>query len=120
MQACHSRLRRPHHSVPDKQGVRRALAPVAQFDLVSMDLQTPRLDGLAATKLIRTQRSAEALPIVGLSAHAPRAHRARAVDAGMSGFLTKAVMRDELNRVIFRQLTIRVEARGTSQAASPA
>jgi len=70
VQACHSRLRRPHHSVPDKQGVRRALAPVAQFDLVSMDLQTPRLDGLAATKLIRTQRSAEALPIVGLSAHA--------------------------------------------------
>ena len=103
-----------------QQAVSRVLAPAAQFDLVLMDLQMPRLDGLAATKLIRAQRSAEALPIVGLSAHALPAHRARAADAGMSGFLTKPVMRDELIRVIRRQLTIGAEARDANQVVAPA
>lgn len=87
-----------------QQAVNRVLSPEGHFDLVLMDLQMPVLDGLAATRVIRVQRSAQQLPIIGLSAHAQLVHRERAAQAGMSGFLTKPVMRDELIRTILSQL----------------
>lgn len=87
-----------------QQAVNRVLSREGCFDLVLMDLQMPVLDGLAATRVIRVQRSAQQLPIIGLSAHAQLVHREWAAQAGMSGFLTKPVMRDELIRTILSQL----------------
>jgi PAS domain S-box-containing protein len=71
------------------------------FDLVLMDMQMPRLDGLEATRLIRA--GGHALPIVAMTANAMDTDRQRCLDAGMDDFLAKPVRTRELAEVIARQ-----------------
>lgn len=58
------------------------------YDVVLMDVQMPRLDGLGATRQIR-QNGYTDLRIIALTAHATTDDRDRCVEAGMDGFLTK-------------------------------
>lgn len=57
-------------------------------DLVLMDIQMPILDGLAATRQIRTELGLS-LPILALSAAVFEKDRAAAAAAGMNGFISK-------------------------------
>ena len=70
------------------------------FDLVLMDLQIPRLDGVAATRAIRALGIH--VPIVALSANALSEDVERATAAGMDGYITKPVRRVDLERVLKR------------------
>mgnify|MGYP000166510471 CR=1 FL=1 len=60
-----------------------------EFDLVLMDCEMPRLDGLAVTREIR--RTSKRQIVVALTAHALEAHRERCLEAGMNDVLTKPV-----------------------------
>ena len=92
-----------HHPVAVENG-RLALAAVAQqrpearFDLLLMDVQMPEMDGLEAA---RTLRGAEAssgtrLPIIALTAQAMKGDRERCLEAGMDGYVSKPIDRDQL------------------------
>jgi signal transduction histidine kinase/ActR/RegA family two-component response regulator len=64
------------------------------FDLIFMDVQMPLMDGLEATRIIRTDaRFAERArtPIVALTAYAMAGDRERVLAAGMDGYLSKPV-----------------------------
>ena len=63
------------------------------FDLVLMDVQMPVLDGLSATREIRTlnKENIEDLPIIAVTAHAFAEHRAESLEAGMNDHLTKPI-----------------------------
>ncbi len=75
-----------------------------RFDLVLMDLHMPLMDGIAATRAIRTLPSAacSTVPIVALTADAFEETRDRCVVAGMNGFLGKPVSPQELATVLRR------------------
>ena len=62
-----------------------------KFDVILMDVQMPVLDGLQATRAIRTieKPSAEHTPIVAMTTHAMRRDRELCLSAGMDGFLSK-------------------------------
>ncbi len=60
-------------------------------DLVLMDIQLPRLNGLDAIRAIRANPDVAATPIVALSAHAMADERAEAYEAGCDGYLTKPI-----------------------------
>jgi len=64
-----------------------ALATETDFDVILMDMEMPDMDGLAATRAIRSKGST--VPIVGLSAHAFSADRTACLEAGMNEHLTK-------------------------------
>jgi CheY-like chemotaxis protein len=75
-----------------------------RYDLVLMDVQMPRLDGLAATRRIREILPRDRQPfIMALTANAMKDDELRCLAAGMDGFLSKPVqlqpLRDALARL---------------------
>ena len=66
-------------------------------DVVLMDVQMPRLDGLAATRRLRVELAAQDQPAVWmLTANAMEEDREAARSAGADGFLTKPLVRSAL------------------------
>jgi CheY-like chemotaxis protein len=72
--------------------------------LVIMDATLPRLDGLAATRRIRSDSALEDMPVVFLSGHAQPDFRAAALDAGGTDFLVKPIALEDLASVLERYL----------------
>jgi signal transduction histidine kinase/DNA-binding response OmpR family regulator len=67
------------------------------FDLVFMDLQMPRMDGIAATATIRQkEKSGEHIPIVALTANVLKGVREECFAAGMDGYLGKPAREHEI------------------------
>jgi two-component system, sensor histidine kinase len=66
------------------------------YDLVLMDLQMPRMDGLSATRAIRGMTGIRQPRIVALTANAMESDRQACVDAGMDDFLSKPFQASEL------------------------
>ena len=64
--------------------------------IVLMDIWMPVLDGLAATKQLKTHKQLKDVPILALSADAYAPAPERAIDAGCRAFLPKPVNPDAL------------------------
>jgi signal transduction histidine kinase/ActR/RegA family two-component response regulator len=97
----------------------QAIAAVAggHYDLVLMDVQMPEVDGLAATREIRSRLPLDQQPVIfGLSAHATTGYRDICLGAGMNGYLTKPLDPQKLRDLIqelstpsqLRNLTLQV------------
>ncbi len=73
------------------------------FDLVLMDVQMPRLDGLDATRRIRAMEAdlgARRTPVVALTANTQVEDREACLAAGMDEILTKPLDREQLAEAI--------------------
>ena len=73
------------------------------FDVVLMDVQMPQVDGLEATRRIRSRLRHEVPYIVGLTANALREDRDVCLAAGMHDYLSKPVRMSELQAVLSRK-----------------
>lgn len=72
-----------------------------EFDIVLMDVQMPVLDGIAATKKIRTSgHTKTSLPVIGLTASYEHCDLQYYLDAGMNDCLGKPVKLQTLKKVI--------------------
>jgi signal transduction histidine kinase/ActR/RegA family two-component response regulator len=75
----------------------------ADFDLVLMDVRMPEMDGITATKAIRTRGGRFAtLPIIALTANAFPEDMKNCRDAGMSDFLAKPLRKPAMVAAILR------------------
>jgi CheY-like chemotaxis protein/HPt (histidine-containing phosphotransfer) domain-containing protein len=88
----------------------------SHFDLVLMDVQMPRMDGIETTVAIRRKEeiSGERIPIVALTAHAMVGDRERCLKAGMDGYLIKPIQPATLLEAIER---LHIVSRGQSKSA---
>lgn len=74
------------------------MVSTSRFDLVLMDMQMPRMDGVEATKVIRG--TGNDIPIVAMTANASEDDRRLCSAAGMNGFQSKPVTKNQLARLI--------------------
>jgi len=80
-------------------------ARASRFDLILMDLQMPRLDGIEATRAIRLLPGYRDTPIIALTANAYSEDRRDAIAAGMNDFVAKPVSAEQLFAVVAKWLT---------------
>ena len=86
-----------------REAVSRALREVDRPDLILMDCRMPVMDGLIATREIRTQEHALELhrvPVIALTAASSYEDRQSCVAAGMDDFIAKPFSKEELTRVL--------------------
>lgn len=72
------------------------------YDLILMDMQMPRMDGLSATRQIRTLPYGLDVPVIAMTGNAFVEDRNRCYDAGMNDFLAKPVRPADLFEVILK------------------
>ena len=72
------------------------------YDLVLMDMQMPVMDGIDATRVIRSDLRFKTLPIIAMTANAMAADRDRCLDAGMNDHIAKPIDPDQLFNVLLR------------------
>jgi two-component system sensor histidine kinase/response regulator len=70
------------------------------YDLVLMDMQMPVMDGIEATRIIRSDPRFEDLPIIAMTANAMAADRDKCLEAGMNDHIPKPIDPEELFRVL--------------------
>ncbi len=72
-------------------------------DMVFMDIEMPRLDGLSASRSIRNGEAGNnnrSIPIIAMSAHVLDEFKDKSRQAGMNAFIPKPVDMDKLFRII--------------------
>jgi CheY-like chemotaxis protein len=86
-----------------------SLAGTGNFDIILMDVQMPRLDGLEATRIIRQKEKAfgSHVPIVAITAYAMAEDKGRCLQAGMDDYISKPINRSEMIQKIKRLATDR-------------
>jgi signal transduction histidine kinase/DNA-binding response OmpR family regulator len=73
-----------------------ALEGASGFDLVLMDVQMPVMDGIEATRRIRTLSSHPTVPILAMTANAGQDDRQRCLMAGMNDVIGKPIVPERL------------------------
>lgn len=80
------------------------LLAASDFDVVLMDLDMPVMDGLAATRALRSQRAYDKVVVIALSANDPGAYREACLAAGMADFVAKPIVPELLWKVLLKQV----------------
>ena len=80
------------------EGVEMAEAQLP--DLILMDISMPLMNGLDATKVLKSTPATAHIPVIIVTAHALDSERQRAKETGCDGFLTKPVEEEALAELI--------------------
>lgn len=104
-----------HVTIADNGQMAVDVCKTTDFDLVLMDVQMPVLDGVAATKQIRTSgRTKASLPVIGLTASYEHRDLQFYLDAGMNDCLGKPVKLHMLKKVIQKTILVPAGSKITS------
>src|SRR5207249_43540 len=84
-----------------------------------MDMQMPVMDGISATKAIRSNPRFAALPIIAMTANAMDRERDACLAAGMNDHLAKPIDPDKLFNALSRWIAPRAKSGVAATAAAP-
>ncbi len=93
-----------HLEIDTAENGQAALQMVSEhnYDLVLMDMQMPVMDGLTATRAIRTKPQFQALPIIAMTANVMESDREKCTEAGMNDHLAKPIDPEALFAALLR------------------
>jgi two-component system, cell cycle response regulator DivK len=67
------------------------LAEETRPALILLDIQLPVMDGLSATRLIKSGMTTRNIPVVAATAYAMQGDEGKAIEAGCDGYITKPI-----------------------------
>ncbi len=97
-------LERSGYEVVPVEDGERAIEAVEAYlpDVILMDVQLPRMDGIEATRRIKADDRFRHIPVIALTAHSMKSDRARAIEAGCDDYITKPVDTEHLLELLQR------------------
>ncbi len=76
-------------------------------DLVITDLNMPRMDGVALTRMLKQDSAFKEIPIVMLTTEGEERERSHGLEAGAAAYLIKPVTQEQLAQEVRRMLESR-------------
>lgn len=73
-------------------------------DLIIMDIQIPRIDGLEVTRRLRQMPAFSRIPIIAVTAYAMKGDEEKAIEAGCNAYLPKPVNTHQLPVIVAEML----------------
>ncbi len=74
------------------------------YDIVFMDVQMPKMDGITATRVLREEEDSHAPYIVAMTASAMTGDRERCIEAGMNDYISKPFKREQVVAAVISAL----------------
>ena len=74
-----------------------------RYDMILMDMQMPKMNGIEATKVIRDKNSnvlSHDVPIIAMTANAMEKDKQSCLDAGMNDFLSKPIVKHKIKIIL--------------------
>ena len=91
------------------------------YDVILMDVQMPEMDGMTATKIIRSFKTEKKnIPIIAITAHALMGDKEKCIEAGMNDYLSKPIRSEILIQKVDKWLNVETDSKrisGTEQTA---
>jgi two-component system sensor histidine kinase/response regulator len=108
-----------HLSIDHAENGEQAVQMVThkEYDLVFMDMQMPVMDGITATKSIRSNPRCKSVPIIAMTANAMDRDRDACLAAGMNDHLAKPIDPEKLYATLLRWIPPRVAAAAATATA---
>ncbi len=75
-----------------------------QPDLIIMDIQLPKINGLEVTRKLRETPAFSHTPIIGVTAYAMKGDKEKVIESGCDAYLSKPINTRELPEVIAEML----------------
>ena len=73
-------------------------------DLIIMDIQLPKMNGLEVTRKLRQMPAFSHIPIIAITAHAMKGDEEKIMEAGCDAYLPKPINTRQLPKVIAEML----------------
>lgn len=81
------------------------LARVHNPNLILMDIQLPVMDGIEATRILKSDTTTKDIPILALTSYAMKGDRDKILQAGCDGYLAKPVDIQEFLSTVARYIS---------------
>lgn len=82
------------------------IALATRPDLILLDLELPRRDGLSVARDLRRHSTFRNIPIIVLSGHDPMEHKQLAIDAGCTDYLLKPLDFEKLDAILQNEVPL--------------
>jgi len=81
------------------------LAKASKPDLILMDVQMPKMDGLETTRILKADATTSNIPVLALTSYAMKGDEERILEAGCDGYLAKPFDIQELLKTVAEYLS---------------
>ncbi|HEX8317332.1 response regulator [Longimicrobium sp.] len=89
-----------HHAWTAEEGLEMVGRVVPR--VILMDIGLPGMDGVSATRILKSDPATAGIPVLAITAHALTEDRNRALEAGFDAYLTKPIEPKEVVAAVMR------------------